>query len=65
MIEYDQNGRPWLHCDFCKQQQRRIYTADGHYPRQFEELYFCETCRDKVEYLMDNFAHIERLIERQ
>ena len=54
-------GREWLFCDFCKNLQRRLLSHE-HIESEF---HICGDCRNKVEYLMDNFAHIERLIERQ
>lgn len=59
MIESDQKGRAWLYCDFCKNHQRRVLPLEN----LENEFYICDSCQDKVEYLMDNFAHIERLIE--
>lgn len=60
MIE-SESGRAWLCCDFCKNLQRRLLPHE-HIESEF---YICDSCQAKVEYLMDNFAHIEHLIERQ
>lgn len=58
MIE-SEFGRSWLSCDFCKNYERRIL------PGSFveNELFICDTCQDKVEYLMDNFGRLEKLLD--
>lgn len=61
MIEFDQKGRVWLYCDFCKNPQRRLLPHE-HVENEF---YICDDCRSKVEYLMDNFGRIERLLGRE
>lgn len=61
MIESDQKGRVWLYCDFCKTHQRRLLSYD-HMENDF---FICDTCEVKVEYLMDNFEQIKRLVERE
>ena len=59
MIE-SEFGKEWLCCDFCKNVQRRLLPHE-HIESEF---HICDDCQSKLEYLIDNFGQIERLLER-
>lgn len=57
MLKSDYQGRTWQYCNLCKKHQHRAL------PYEEDKFYTCEDCETKVEYLMDNFEQIKKLIE--